>query len=171
MVFCTEPSAPYTRPTQQLSRPPPIQKLGAGNHILQLNIQCSWWWANVPETCRAKNTSIKLPRCIKLPFHFISWGRCAVKQHSRFYSVLKWTELTKHFVLKNGVCRLLCEICLTFPIPWESTTFEILLLKFYDTKYKVSLDAENTPCPVGPFKTWIFHRLVFLIFFEKYPQK
>jgi len=26
----------------------------------------------VPETCRAKNTSIKLPSCIKLAFHFIS---------------------------------------------------------------------------------------------------
>jgi len=31
-------SAPYTRPTQRLSRPPPIQKLGAENHMLQLNI-------------------------------------------------------------------------------------------------------------------------------------
>ena len=26
----------------------------------------------VPETCRAKNTSIKVPSCIKLAFHFIS---------------------------------------------------------------------------------------------------
>jgi len=33
-------------------------------------------------TCRAKNTSIKLPSCIKLAFHFISWGRCTVKQRS-----------------------------------------------------------------------------------------
>jgi len=32
----------------------------------------TWWWAYVPETCRAKNTSIKLPRCIKLAFHIIS---------------------------------------------------------------------------------------------------
>ena len=31
-------SEPYTRPTQQLSRPPPIQKLSAENHALQLNI-------------------------------------------------------------------------------------------------------------------------------------
>ena len=31
-------AAPYTRPTQRLSRPPPIQKLGAENHMLQLNI-------------------------------------------------------------------------------------------------------------------------------------
>jgi len=35
------PSAPYTRPTQRLSRPPPIQKLGAENHMLQLNIRAS----------------------------------------------------------------------------------------------------------------------------------
>jgi len=27
---------------------------------------------HVPETCRAKNTSIKLPSFIKLAFHFIS---------------------------------------------------------------------------------------------------
>jgi len=27
---------------------------------------------SVPETCRAKNTSITLPNCIKLAFHFIS---------------------------------------------------------------------------------------------------
>ena len=33
----TAPSAPRTRPTQRLSRPPPIQKLGAENHMLQLN--------------------------------------------------------------------------------------------------------------------------------------
>ena len=32
------PSAPYTRTTQRLSRPPPIEKLGAENHMLQLNI-------------------------------------------------------------------------------------------------------------------------------------
>ena len=37
-VSCTAPSALYARPTQQLSRPPPIQKLGAENHMLQLNI-------------------------------------------------------------------------------------------------------------------------------------
>jgi len=74
MVPCdrTAPSAPYTRPTQRLLRPPPIQKLGAENHMLQLNIQCSWWWAYVPETCRAKNTSIKLPCCNKLAFQVIS---------------------------------------------------------------------------------------------------
>jgi len=34
----TPPSAPYTRPTQRLSRPPPIHKLGAENCMLRLNI-------------------------------------------------------------------------------------------------------------------------------------
>jgi len=34
----TTPSAPYTPPTQRLSRPPPFQKLGEENHMLQLNI-------------------------------------------------------------------------------------------------------------------------------------
>ena len=67
----TAPSAPHTRPTQRLSRPPPIQKLGAENHMPQLNVWCSWWWAYVPETCRAKNTLIKLPCCIKLAFQII----------------------------------------------------------------------------------------------------
>jgi hypothetical protein len=37
-VPCRAPSAPYTRPTQRLSGPPPIYKLGAENHTLQLNI-------------------------------------------------------------------------------------------------------------------------------------
>ena len=81
-VRVAPPSAPHTRPTQRLSRPPPIQKLGAENHILRLNIQCSWWCAYVPETCRTKNTLIKLPCCIKLAFQIISWERCAVKKTS-----------------------------------------------------------------------------------------
>jgi len=34
----TAPSAPYTQPTQRLSRPSSIQKLGAENHMLQLKI-------------------------------------------------------------------------------------------------------------------------------------
>ena len=51
--------------------------------MLQLNVWCSWWWAYVPETCRAKNTSIKLPCCIQLAFQIISWGRCTVKRPSK----------------------------------------------------------------------------------------
>jgi hypothetical protein len=34
----TAPSAPYTRPTQRLLRRPSVHKLGAENHMLQLNI-------------------------------------------------------------------------------------------------------------------------------------
>jgi len=34
----TAPSAPYTLSTQRLSGPPPVYKLGAENHMLQLNI-------------------------------------------------------------------------------------------------------------------------------------
>jgi len=34
----TAPSAPCTRTTHRLSRTPPIPKLGAENHMLQLNI-------------------------------------------------------------------------------------------------------------------------------------
>jgi len=59
---------------------------------VQLNIWRSWWWAYVPETCRAKNTSIKsikLPYCVKLAFHIILWGICTVKRPSRF-AVLHW---------------------------------------------------------------------------------
>jgi len=37
-----------------------------------------------PKRCRAKNTSIKLLSCIKFAFHFISWGRCTVKQPSNY---------------------------------------------------------------------------------------
>jgi len=37
-ALLTAPSAPYTRPKQRLSRQPPIYKLGAENHMLQLNI-------------------------------------------------------------------------------------------------------------------------------------
>ena len=36
--WCTAPSAPHTRPTQRLLRPPPIKKLGAEKHMLQLNM-------------------------------------------------------------------------------------------------------------------------------------
>jgi len=37
-IYVAAPSAPYTRPTHRLSRPLPIQKPGAENHKLQLNI-------------------------------------------------------------------------------------------------------------------------------------
>jgi len=44
---------------------------------------------HVSGTCRAKNTSIKLPCCIKLAFCIISWGRCTVKQPSLFKKYAK----------------------------------------------------------------------------------
>ena len=37
-------------------------------------------WAYVPETCRAKNISIKLLCYIKLVFHIISWEVKSVSQ-------------------------------------------------------------------------------------------
>ena len=38
VITRTATSAPHTRPMQWLSKPPPIQKFGAKNHMLQLNI-------------------------------------------------------------------------------------------------------------------------------------
>jgi len=37
-VYGTDGAVRVARPTQRLSRPPPIQKLGAENHTVQLNI-------------------------------------------------------------------------------------------------------------------------------------
>ena len=67
----------YTAALKTTTHP---KKLGAENHMLQLNIKCSWWWVSVPKIYRAKNALIKLPCCIKLAFQVISWARCTVKQ-------------------------------------------------------------------------------------------
>ena len=89
---------------QQLSRPPPIQKLCAENHMLQLNIWCYWWWAYILDTCRAKNTLIKSPCCIKLAFQIISWGRCTVKQRSVNTGFpASWHTLSPLYTLANPV--------------------------------------------------------------------
>ena len=53
----TAPSAPYTRPTQQLSRPPPIHKLGAENHMLQI------------ETSNAPDDGRMYPKHVELRIH------------------------------------------------------------------------------------------------------
>ena len=75
--------------------------------MLQLNIWCSLWWAYVPKTCRAKNTSVKLPYCMKLAFHIISRGRCTVKQPS--WCIFLWyPSLFLSFIL--SVCTL-CMCC------------------------------------------------------------
>jgi len=84
-------SAQYTRPTQQLSRPPPIQKLGAENHMLQLNIQCCWWWAYVPETCRAKNISIKYNYLVASSWHSTLFH----EEDARSNNPQKYTRLLK----------------------------------------------------------------------------
>jgi len=41
--------------------------------LLLMYSQLYMFRAYAPETCRAENTSIKLPFCIKLAFHIISW--------------------------------------------------------------------------------------------------
>jgi len=114
MVLCTAPSAPYTQPTQQLSRPPPIQKLSAENHMLQPNIWCSWWWVYVPKTCRAKNTVIKLPCCIKLAFQIISclWlSKChrhSTIKHVIFYHTenFTWSFCWCYYILQDGTVSI-----------------------------------------------------------------
>jgi len=121
--FRTPLSAPHTRPTQWLSRPPPIQKLGAENHILQLNIQCSWWCTYVPETYRTKNTSIKLPCCIKLAFQVISWGRCTVKQPSSFYQIIQQCENLNQ---ENYSMRISIHLAAPIQSPFELTNLEII---------------------------------------------
>ena len=92
----TATSAPHTWPTQRLSRPPPIQKLGAENHMLQLNIYCSWWWAYVPEACRAKNTWIKLPCCIKLAFQIKTRRRLLIPKIMTVTRNSSWTCRNAH---------------------------------------------------------------------------
>jgi len=60
-------------------------------------LSCSIWFYctdYVPEAHRPKNTSIKLPSCVKLAFHFISLGRCAVKQPSSYPYVALHALLT-----------------------------------------------------------------------------
>ena len=67
--------------------------------MLQLNIYCSWWKAYIPETCLAKNISIKLPSCIKLTFHFISCWDCQ-NMNETLRTILNLDEV---FVLRGCV--------------------------------------------------------------------
>jgi len=50
---------------------------GATQHVMLLMMGLMY-----PKHVELKNTVIKLPSCIKLAFHFISWGSCTVKQPS-----------------------------------------------------------------------------------------
>jgi len=70
-VRCGRCRATTTHPKTRCRKP-----YAATQHLMLLIMDY------VPETCRAKNTSIKLPSYIKLAFHIISWGRCTVKQPS-----------------------------------------------------------------------------------------
>jgi len=56
-------------------------------HAAAFNIQCSWWWAYVPETCLAKNILRKVPCCIKLAFQVSSiYVVCSTKLYSHHNS-------------------------------------------------------------------------------------
>ena len=122
MVPWMAPSAPHTRPTQQLSRPPPIQNLGAENRMLQL-VWYSWWWAYVPETCRPKNTSIKLPCCIKLAFHIISavqlsWIQAALADFQKSAPKgPRWGKTIRYSRLLSGTLTFLINVRVTFLFP------------------------------------------------------
>ena len=142
------PSAPYTLSTQRLSRPPPIQKLGAENHTLQLNIQCSWRWAYVPKTCQAKNILKKLPSCIKLAFHFISRGRCTVKQPSSTHGIyMNQLYYTTYHVLQAVLNVTFCnsQICLTSGKQLLNTS-RSLCPKIPDTPSLIDLLTSSSPC-------------------------
>jgi len=62
-----------------------------------------------PIKCRAKNTSIKLPSCIKLAFHIISWGRCTVKQPSIFFIIFTFTGCGQDVQMKENTMGKLCS--------------------------------------------------------------
>ena len=81
-------------------------------------VPCSWRWAYVPETCRAKNTLIKLPCGIKLAFQIISWGRCTIRQPSSFVHIMlkncnTWMTWPSHIndVLATSIHFILYSLC------------------------------------------------------------
>jgi len=101
MVFCTEfldgctaPSAPYTRPTQRLSRPPKIQKLRCRKPYVSTQNLCSWWWAYVPETCRAKEYINKITELhqvgISVYFNMVCFGHPCVSHHTSVMKTIQW---------------------------------------------------------------------------------
>ena len=71
-----------------------------------------------PKTCRAKNTSIKLPSCIKLAFHFISRGRCTVKQPSVSLDALITCVLRETPSVPLNA-QIFCMSTETLPVPLE----------------------------------------------------
>ena len=173
---CTAPSASYTRPTQRLSRTPPIQKLGAGNHMLQLDVWCSWWWAYIPETCRAKNTLIKLPCCIKLAFQIItclivvflcilitntnpiSHELQMIRNLTKFNFFVHWVNEIQYF-LKNKFVML-------SNTPWPHTNKILLcyILHFLNIHFVIVAPSKHNlrSCFVRDFPTKIVYHLLFL---------
>jgi len=81
-------------------------------HATQLNILGSWWWAYVPETCRAKNTSIELPICIKLAFHIILWTKSVFALYVHLVVVLRSTanKRTKRRIRKRNKLILFTRV-------------------------------------------------------------
>jgi hypothetical protein len=75
---------------------------------------------DVPETCRAKKTSIKIPSCMKLAFHFISWRWCTVKQTPINLGVMEtgckdvsWTQLAWDRVYKETLVLTQSSLAVT----------------------------------------------------------
>ena len=70
----------------------------------------------ISETCRAKNTSIKLPCCIKLAFQILSWGRCTVKQpwscHNSVHHILQLVHVWNIWIQPTVQCTVYCISCL-----------------------------------------------------------
>jgi len=69
--------------------------------------------SDVPDTCRAKNTAIKLTSCIKLVFQFISWGRCTVKQPSSVATNANYQKHVERGVYSELRPRPACDIFTT----------------------------------------------------------
>jgi len=94
-----------------------IYKLSAENHMLQLNIYCSWWWAYAPETCRAKETSINY--IVASSWHFTLFRvlvgfRWNMGPLTELYLQFSQSVKVKACVLRTTEPRLLATI--SFPI-------------------------------------------------------
>jgi len=66
---------------------------------------CSWWWANIPETCRAKN--ILISYLVASSWHqVIPWGRCMVKQPSNIIIFMALMHLLNDLKRIPDIVRL-----------------------------------------------------------------
>ena len=89
--------------------------------------------ACVPETCGAKNMSIKLPICFKLAFHFISWGRCTFKKHLKFIAVFtsphQWATSSGSLINSNPPSHTHTHTHTSMSVK-RGSSGKILLIKF-----------------------------------------